>query len=141
MAIGAADAHLEHAAFRVTGHRYTLTAMMTGLPVILLTTTGKKDGTTHTVPLLGFPIAEGLVVAAGNFGRPWDPAWCLNLRSNPRANLDDGGEARLVVAHELAGAAREAAWQQCLSIYPAGAAYARRATPRVIAVFILRSDS
>lgn len=91
--------------------------------------------------MLGFPIAEGLVVAAGNFGRPWDPAWCLNLRSNPRANLDDGGEARSVVAHELAGAAREAAWQQCLSIYPAGAAYARRATPRVIAVFILRSDS
>lgn len=51
-------------------HRYTLTAMMTGLPVILLTTTGEKTGTTHTVPVLGFPIAEGLVVATGNFGRP-----------------------------------------------------------------------
>jgi deazaflavin-dependent oxidoreductase (nitroreductase family) len=128
---------LDRMAFRLTGHRRTLTAVATGLPVVVLTATGARTGAPRTVPLLGFPIMEGLAVVAGNFGRPWDPAWCVNLRANPRATVQDGDTVRTVVAHELAGAARESAWRQCLSMYPGGAAYADRAAPRVIAVFLL----
>jgi deazaflavin-dependent oxidoreductase (nitroreductase family) len=131
---------LDRAAFRFTGRRRTLTALMTGLPVVVLTTTGARTGAPRTVSVLGLPITEGLAVVAGNFGRPGDPAWCVNLRSNPRATVRDGDDVRTFVAHELAGAPRESAWRQCLSVYPGGVAYAERAAPRVIAVFLLESS-
>ena len=132
---------LDRAALRFPRRRHTLTAIMTGLPVVVLTTTGSRTGKRRTVSVLGFLIADGLAVVAGNFGRPWDPAWCVNLRSNPRARLAQGNTSRAVIAHELVGEKRDSAWQQCLSFYPAGAAYAKRAAPRVIAVFLLHPDS
>jgi hypothetical protein len=64
----------------------------------------------------------------------------LNLRRDPRARIVVDGHIRRVVADELAGDAREAVWQQCLAIYPAGTAYATRAGARTIAVFLLRAD-
>lgn len=131
---------LDRATFRVTGHRRTLTAIVSGLPVVRLTTTGARTGMPHAVSVLGFPTTQGLVVAAGNFGRRTEPAWCTNLRRNPRALLWQGLLARVVVAHELTGDARAAAWRQCLAIYPGGAAYARRAGPRVIALFVLEPE-
>ena len=128
---------LDRATLRVTGHRRTLTAILAGLPVVQLTTIGAKTGMPHTVSVLGFPTRQGVVVAAGNFGHRTEPAWCANLRRNPRARLEQGRLTRPVVAHELSGNARAAAWRQCLTVYPDGAEYARRAAPRVIAQFLL----
>jgi deazaflavin-dependent oxidoreductase (nitroreductase family) len=113
----------------------------TGLPVVVLTTTGSRTGKPRTVSVLSFPIADGMAVVAGNFGRRWAPAWCVNLRSHPRATLEQGNTSRAVIAHELVGEKRDSAWQQCLSVCPGGAAYAKRAAPRVIAVFPLDPDS
>jgi deazaflavin-dependent oxidoreductase (nitroreductase family) len=133
--------NLDRVALRLTGRRHTLTAIMTGLPVVVLTTTGSRTGKRRTVSVLGFSIAEGLAVVAGNFGRSWDPAWCVNLRSDARATIEQGNMSRAVIAHELVGEQRDSAWRQCLSFYPAGAAYAERAAPRVIAVFLLDPDA
>ncbi|HEY8114684.1 MAG TPA: nitroreductase family deazaflavin-dependent oxidoreductase [Actinomycetes bacterium] len=132
---------LDRIAFRLSGGRRTLTAALSGLPVIMLTTTGARIGLPRTVPVLGFPIQDDVAVAAGNFGRAQDPAWCLNLRRDPHARIVVDGHIRRVVADELAGDAREAVWQQCLAIYPGGTAYATRASARTIAVFLLRADS
>jgi deazaflavin-dependent oxidoreductase (nitroreductase family) len=107
----------------------------------MLTTTGARTGLPRTVPVLGFPIQDDVAVAAGNFGRAQDPAWCLNLRRDPHARIVVDGHIRRVVADELAGDAREAVWQQCLAIYPGGTAYATSASARTIAVFLLRADS
>lgn len=128
---------LDRATFRVTGHRLTLTAIVSGLPVVRLTTTGARTAMPHAVSVIGFSTPQGLIVATGNFGRPSEPAWSANLRRNPRAILVQGRLAQAVVAHELTGDARATAWRQCLDIYPGGAAYARRASPRAIALFVL----
>jgi deazaflavin-dependent oxidoreductase (nitroreductase family) len=61
----------------------------------MLTTTGAQTGIPRTVPLLGFAVGGDLAVAAGNFGRTRDPAWCLNLRREPHASIVIGGEQRL----------------------------------------------
>jgi deazaflavin-dependent oxidoreductase (nitroreductase family) len=131
---------LDRIVFRLSGGRRTLTAALSGLPVIMLTTTGARTGLPRTVPVLGFPIQADVAVAAGNFGRAQDPAWCLNLRRDPHARIVVDGHSRRVAADELAGDAREAVWQQCLAIYPGGTAYATRASARTIAVFLLRAD-
>jgi deazaflavin-dependent oxidoreductase (nitroreductase family) len=106
----------------------------------MLTTTGARTGQPRTVPVLGFPVGADLAVAAGNFGRHHDPAWCRNLRRQPRARVALGGTVREVVAEELTGAAYDAAWRQCLAVYPGGAAYAARAGGRRIGLFVLRAE-
>ena len=120
---------LDRATLRVTGHRRCLTAIVAGLPVVQLTTIGARTGMPRTVSVLGFPTGQGVVVAGGNFGQRTEPAWCANLRRNPRARLAQGRLTRGVVAQELSGDARAAAWRQCLTVYPGGADYARRAAP------------
>jgi deazaflavin-dependent oxidoreductase (nitroreductase family) len=131
---------LDRIAFRLSGGRRTVTSAVSGLPVIMLTTTGSRTGLPRMVPVLGFPIQRDIAIAAGNFGRTRDPAWCLNLRRDPHAQIIVDGRIRQVVAEELAGEARQTVWRQCLAVYPGGAAYAARAGARTIGVFLLHTD-
>ena len=107
----------------------------------MLTTTGARTGLPRITPVLGFPIGDDVAIAAGNFGRPDAPGWCVNLRRDSRAQLVVEGQRRSVVAEELTGAARQDVWGRAIEILPAAAAYERRAGARTIAVFLLRRDS
>jgi len=55
-----------------------------GMPVVELTTTGRKSGRQHTV-MLTSPVQEGdtVVIVASRGGDDQHPAWFLNLRDNP----------------------------------------------------------
>src|SRR3954468_18682093 len=124
---------------RVTRGRRTATAVLAGLPVGRLTKTGAPPRAPRTVFVLGVPIGDAIAVAAGNFGRPEDPAWCTNLRGAGRARLGVDGQAQAVVAEELTGAARTEVWGRVIEVYPGAAAYQRRARDRTIGVFLLRA--
>ncbi len=54
------------------------------MPVVELTTTGRKSGQPRTV-LLTSPLQEGdtIVIVASRGGDDQHPAWFLNLRDNP----------------------------------------------------------
>jgi deazaflavin-dependent oxidoreductase (nitroreductase family) len=73
-----------------------------GVPVLLLTTTGRKTGKRRTTPLLYVEEADRYVVVASVGGAPSHPAWYLNLRSNPAATIQVGGR-KLAVTAETAG--------------------------------------
>ena len=129
--------HLDRTAFRWSRGRFTVTALVAGLPVVMLTTTGSRTGLPRSVPVLGFPMASQIAVAAGNFGSRQEPGWCLNLRKNPRATILIDGHMRAVMAEEVAGERREQVGQRAVAIYPGAREYARRAGTREIGVFIL----
>ena len=59
-----------------------------GRPVLLLTTTGRKSGRMHTVPLGAVEDRGNYVVVASNGGRDWHPAWFLNIVSDPGASIE-----------------------------------------------------
>lgn len=63
-----------------------------GVPIVRLTTTGRKTGLPRTVHLLS-PVQEGpsFVVVASLGGGPKNPAWFLNLRDNPEVELEAKG--------------------------------------------------
>lgn len=133
---------IDRPVFRITRGRRTLTSMLTGLPVVMLTTTGARSGVPRTVPLLGLPDGDRIVVIASNYGQTDNPSWYYNLRAHPRAEISvAGGALQEVRAHEVAGAERERLWGLGLSIYPAWAGYAKRATGRRIPVMVLEPDS
>ena len=49
---------VDRLAFRLSRGRRTVTSVLSGLPVVMLTTTGARSGLARTVPVLGFPIDE-----------------------------------------------------------------------------------
>ncbi len=123
--------------YRLTGGRHTLASLLSGLPVVMLTTTGARSGEPRSVPVLGFPTPEGLVVIASNFGQESHPAWYHNLRAHPEGEVTVNGTARRFRAVEAEGEQRARIWEQGLRIYPGWSEYERRAAHRRIAVFVL----
>lgn len=123
--------------FRWTRGRHSATSIVTGLPAVILITTGARSGQRRSSPVLGFPTAEGLVVIASNFGQNRHPAWCYNLRAHPDGEVVVRGVRRRFHAVEIEGAQRERIWREALAVYPGWDAYERRASNRRIPVFVL----
>jgi deazaflavin-dependent oxidoreductase (nitroreductase family) len=123
--------------FALTRGRATVGGLVSGLPVVMLTTTGARTGRERTVPLLGLPSADGLAVIGSNWGRPGPPAWDHNLRANPAASVVIGRHRRHVRAVEAEGERRARIWRAGLEIYPGFAQYAARAGDRRLRIYVL----
>jgi deazaflavin-dependent oxidoreductase (nitroreductase family) len=70
-----------------------------GLPMVLLTTTGRVSGRPRTVPLTGFLDGTDVVVVGSNDGRDRDPAWVTNVRSHPAVTVQLAGRMWAARAH------------------------------------------
>ena len=122
---------------RLTRGRYTFASLVSGIPVVMLTTTGARSGQPRTVPVLGIPADGTLAVIASNFGRERYPGWCHNLRHDPDAVVVVDGTRRRVHAVEAQGERRARIWAEGLRVYPGFDQYERRAAHRRIVVFVL----
>lgn len=83
-----------------------------GLPVLLLTTTGRKSGQQRTSPLSYLTDGPNYVVIASNSGRPNYPAWFLNLQSDPHATVQVGRNTRNVTARVATPEERAKLWAE-----------------------------
>lgn len=131
--------HIDRPVYRLTGGRHTFATLVSGLPVVMLTTTGARSGLPRTVPVLGLPTADGIAVIASNYGQARHPAWYHNLRANPEGEIAVDGSRRRFRAVEAQGERRDRIWQQGLRVYPGWSQYERRAPNRRIAIFVLES--
>lgn len=131
--------------FRILGglHRriYRLTGGKVGgrianMPVLLLTTTGRKSGRPRTQPLAYTRAGEGYAVIASKGGAPHHPLWYLNLRANPLAEVTVGRATEKVRAREAEGEERDQLWRQLADVYSGYDKYARK-TSRRIPVIVL----
>jgi deazaflavin-dependent oxidoreductase (nitroreductase family) len=129
--------HVDRPVHRLTRGRATLGSLVSGLPVLMLTTTGARTGRPRTVPLLGLPTAEGIAVIASNWGRPHPPAWDRNLRADPNASVALDGRRYRVRAVDAEGERRERIWREGLEVYPGWSQYVRRAGGRHFRIYVL----
>jgi deazaflavin-dependent oxidoreductase (nitroreductase family) len=129
--------HVDRPLYRATRGRHTLTSLLAGLPIVVLTTKGARSGRSSSVPLVGLPTPDGTAVIASNYGRRRHPAWYFNLRADPTTEIAVDGARSRVRAVEVEGERRARIWEQGLKIYPGWSAYERRASNRRIAVFVL----
>jgi deazaflavin-dependent oxidoreductase (nitroreductase family) len=129
--------HADRLVYRLTRGRATFVSLVTGLPIVMLTTTGAKTGQARTLPLVALPDGERLVIIASNYGQHRNPSWYYNLRANPRARITFEGATREVVARELEGEEREREYQRGIEIYPGWTQYRERASHRRIPVIEL----
>jgi deazaflavin-dependent oxidoreductase (nitroreductase family) len=106
------------------------------MPVLLLTTRGRKSGRARTKALMYLPANDDFVVVASYLGEPRHPDWWLNLRANPNAEVQIGGRSVRVVAREAEGEERAELWQKVVARQPDYAEYQQR-TQRNIPVVVL----
>jgi deazaflavin-dependent oxidoreductase (nitroreductase family) len=111
-------------------------ALVTGLPIIALTTTGARSGRPRTVPLVRVPDGERLILIASNWGQAKHPAWYYNVKANPQVTITRDGVTRPYVAREVVGEERAACWGRAVALYPGYRGYAERAG-REIPVVVL----
>jgi len=81
-------------------------------PLLLLTTTGRKSGEPRTAPVVYLADGERLVLIDTNAGNERLPAWSLNLRANPEAEVEVGRRRRLVRARVAEGEERTRLWDR-----------------------------
>lgn len=129
--------HIDKPLHRATGGRHTLASLLSGLPIVFLTTTGARSGKPRTVPVLGLPSSQGLAVIASNYGQVRHPAWYYNLLADPTGEVTVGAVSRRFRATRVEGETRALIWQEGLRVYPGWSQYERRASHREIAVFVL----
>jgi deazaflavin-dependent oxidoreductase (nitroreductase family) len=121
--------------WRVSGGR--LGNRVRGLPVLELTTTGRRSGEPRSVLLNYLPHGGGFAVIASNAGAADDPAWWSNLRAEPRGEVRTRAGRVPVAAELLDGPGREEVWAAAVRANPDYAGYAM-AAGRPIPVVLLR---
>ena len=107
-----------------------------GRPVLLLTTTGVKTGTSRLAPLVYTRDGERYVIVASKGGAPTHPAWYLNIVAHPEVAVEVGGETFAARASVVEGAERERLYERHAEVHPSFTDYQRR-TSRVIPVVVL----
>jgi deazaflavin-dependent oxidoreductase (nitroreductase family) len=103
--------------------------------VLALTTTGRRSGTPRSTVVAYVKRADAYAIGALNLGSDRDPAWCLNLRANPRAWIDVDGVRRAVDAREATGDEATQLWQAFIDQLPSiknTLEIARRSPPMLV---------
>jgi len=101
------------------GRRLPDSTLGTDLPLVHLTTTGRRSGLPSIIPLLEIPSDEGGTVIVGtNWGRPERPDWVANLQANPTAVLERDGVATDVIASTIVGSEFDRYWARFNEIWP-----------------------
>jgi deazaflavin-dependent oxidoreductase (nitroreductase family) len=101
---------LHTAIYRLTRGR--VLGRVGGQPVLLLETAGRRTGQPRTTPVQYLADGDTFVVVASNAGAARPPAWYLNLRASPHAQVQVGERTINVRAQEAAGRERAELWQR-----------------------------
>ena len=79
--------HLDDLVGRLSRGRTSAPEVLAGLPVIDVSTTGRKSGLPRRSNLIAVPDDGTLALLGTNFGQPSTPAWVLNIESDPHATV------------------------------------------------------
>ena len=124
--------------YRLTGGKFG--SQVQGLPVLLLTTIGRKTGKKRITPL-GYLEHDGsYVITATNAGFDTHPAWFHNLRSHPQVALQIGNKQLTAIAELANPTLRQQLWANFVERAPGYRAYEKRTT-REIPIALLRPVS
>ncbi len=122
---------------KLTGNRRSFSSILSGLPIILLTTTGAKSGVQRQTPLVAFEERGKLVLIASSYGSKHHPAWYYNLKANPLVEIRYGDRSYRYSARQAEGEQRTYYWNLAAAQYQGFSLYQKRASHREIPVMVL----
>jgi len=118
--------------FRATNGRLTVFGPP-AMPMLTLTTTGRRSGEPRSVQLAYLPYEGDALVVGSAMGQERDPAWLLNLQADPAVEVQVRGERFAARATVLSDPERQAVWSAILRAIPQLRVYEKR-TERCIRV-------
>lgn len=122
---------------RWTGGRIRRSFVLTGgMPILVLTTVGRKTGKRRSTPLAFLRWGDAFAVLVSNAGSDHLPAWWLNLQAEPAAEILADRIRYKVTARQADPQEDEAIWGTIASLNPGFDEY-RRLTERQIPVVLL----
>jgi deazaflavin-dependent oxidoreductase (nitroreductase family) len=126
---------LHEAVFRAS--RGKLLNRGAGMPVLMLTTTGRRSGQARTT-MLTSPLQDGdaIMLVASKGGDDHNPAWFLNLRDHPQVQVTMGGTTRPMNARVADADEKALLWPRIVADHDNYAGYQRK-TDRDIPVVVL----
>jgi deazaflavin-dependent oxidoreductase (nitroreductase family) len=121
---------------KISGGRVGWTG--SGMPVVELTTTGRRSGRQHTV-MLTSPVQEGdtIVIVASRGGDDQHPAWFLNLRDNPDVEVVFKGRSPQKMRATIASAEERARlWPEVVAKHEGYGGYQTKTTREIPLVLL-----
>ena len=119
----------------------TLPEALAALPIVALTTLGRRTGTPRLTHLVAIPHGDDLAVIGTNFGQRETPGWVFNLEADPRGTLSFEERSLEVVARPATEEERAQIFARAERIYRGYAVYPQRIHGRRVRVFVLeRAD-
>ncbi|WP_404314678.1 nitroreductase family deazaflavin-dependent oxidoreductase [Prescottella equi] len=88
-----------------------------GIPVCLLTTTGRKSGQPRVSPLLFLEDGDRVILVASQGGLPKNPVWYLNIRANPEVTIQIKSRIRTMRARVATDEERAELWPRLVDMY------------------------
>lgn len=89
-----------------------------GIPVCLVTTTGRKTGQPRTAPLLFLEDDDKVLLVASQGGLPKHPLWFHNIVANPEVTVQIRSDIRQLKARVATEAERALYWPKLTAMYP-----------------------
>lgn len=89
-----------------------------GVPVLLLTTVGRKSGLERTQPLYYLQAGDQIVLVASNAGTEGDPAWLLNIQACPKVSVNVQGQIKAMKAHVASIEEKAEYWPRLTALFP-----------------------
>jgi deazaflavin-dependent oxidoreductase (nitroreductase family) len=135
--------HLDDLVGRLSHGRTSAPELLAGLPVVDVTTTGRRSGLRRTSHLIAVPHDGTLALLGTNFGQHATPAWALNLEADPHAVVRHHGVTLEAVARPATPDEAAAVLAASASVYGGYLKYQTRITHRRLRIFLLepgRSD-
>lgn len=131
-------ARLDRFVSGLTHDRVVLPEVLAGLPVLVVTSTGRRSGNPRTTRLIAIPIRDTLALLGTNFGQPRTPTWVLNLEADPRATVTHRGITRPLFARQATETERAEVLRNSTGIYGGYLKYQQRIEGRRrLRIFVL----
>ena len=88
-----------------------------GVPILLLTTQGRRSGRRRTQPLLYLSTDAGYALVASYGGSDRHPDWYLNLEANPEVEIQVGSVRKRMLARTATPERRAELWPRLVALY------------------------
>jgi F420H(2)-dependent quinone reductase len=123
--------------YESSGGKESTTLRDTGLPVIIVTYTGRKTGAIRKAPLMRVVADDGeYVLVASKGGAPENPDWYYSLREQPEVTIRDREQVFQARIYEVTDPSERArVWAAAVQAFPPYAEYQQR-TSRQIPLFV-----
>jgi len=127
---------LQVQAYEASAGREANTLRDTGLPVVIVTSRGKRSGKLRKTPLMRVEHDGEYALVASRGGSPTHPVWYHNLTADPEAVvIQDGPEPFDAQVREVSGDERGLWWDRAVAAFPPYAEYQVK-TDRLIPVLV-----